>query len=143
MMPAYINPHERCIAIDFIQPIHALVSLFYALARPCKQNYANILQSLLHASTAFVILLLSSVRFHCYVFGIFLAALLCLLAPHVVLGGYVIIKTTKRIGVNYHYLWNLSCKCMSIKMFVPTEEGEDNHLTCDRLCPNERSPLLN
>ena len=38
MMPAYLNPHERCIAVDFVQPIHALVSLFYALARSSLQG---------------------------------------------------------------------------------------------------------
>ena len=122
----------------------AAVSVFYALVRPCKQNYANIIQCLLFALTAFVMFLLSSIRFHCHVFGTIFAALLCLLVPHVLLGGYVIFKITKRnLGVNYNHLWNLSCKCMPIKMCVSMEEDEDNHLICDQLCPNECSPLLN
>ena len=143
-MSASFNAHQRHVAINYIQPILSVVSLFYALVRPCKQNYANIIQCLLFALTAFVMLLFSSIRFHCHVFGTFFAALLCLLAPHVVLGGYVIFKITMRnLGVNYHYLWNLSRKCMSIKMRVSMEGGEDNHLICDQLCPNECSPLLN
>ena len=138
MMSFNMNPHDRYVAIDCIPPVLATVSLFYALARPCKQNYANILQSLLLILTAFVMLLFSSVRFHHRLFSSFLIALLCLLTPHVVLGGYVIFKVIKKIGVNH--LWNQSYK---IKMYVPVKRGEDNCLVHDQLCPNECSPLLN
>ena len=128
-------------AMESVQLLLATMTLFYALARPCKQNHANFLECLLIGLTAFVMLLISSIRFHYHIFTILLLISLCLLTPHV-LGGYVIFKVTKRIGVNYHHLWNLSCKCILKRMCVPVERGEDNCLICDQLCPNECSPLL-
>ena len=54
MVSTNLNP-----ATDSIQLLLSATSLFYALARPCKQNYANILQSLLLAMTALIMLLIS------------------------------------------------------------------------------------
>ena len=137
-MCTHLSSHNRYVAIDTIVTVLAVTSLFYALARPCKQYNANILHSLLFALTAFVMLLFSSVRFHHHIFTTLLLSLLCLLTPHVVLVGYVIFKVTKRIGVNYHYLY----KCVLNQICVPMERSEDNCTLHDQLCPNECSPLI-
>ena len=100
MISANVNSLDRYFAIDFTYLLLFVVALFYALARPCKQNYANILQSILLALTAAVMMLFSQIRFHNHIFGFLLVALLCLLTPHLVLGGYVFYKITKSIGVN-------------------------------------------
>ena len=47
MISANFNSLIRYMAIDFVYFLLCIVALFYALARPCKQNYANILQSIL------------------------------------------------------------------------------------------------
>ena len=49
MISANVNSLDRYFAIDFTYLLLFVVALFYALARPCKQNYANILQSILLA----------------------------------------------------------------------------------------------
>ena len=105
------------------------VALFYALARPCKHNCANILQSILIATTAVVMMLIGQIRFHNHTFGLLLIALLCLLAPHLVLGGYVIYKITKSVGKN-----RCDCDCT-----------ENRHSAWHKLCYNdsEHTPLLN
>ena len=59
MVSTNLNPHDKYTATDSIQLLLSATSLFYALARPCKQNYANILQSLLLAMTALIMLLIS------------------------------------------------------------------------------------
>ena len=140
MVSTHLNPHDKYLAIDSVQLLLVVMSLFYALARPCKKNCANILQSLLLALTAFVMLLLSSIRFHVRnIFSILLFALLWLLIPHALLGSYVIIKVTKRLGLKLpSYRLNLSCNHMS----APMERDEDNCPLRGQLCPNEHSPLI-
>ena len=97
MISANANSFNRYYAIDFTYLLLFTVALFYALARPCKHNYANILQSILLALTAVVMMLISQIRFHTHIFPVLLVALLCLLTPHLVLSGYVFYKITKSI----------------------------------------------
>ena len=56
----YSRPH----ILEYVQPGFMIVSLFYALVRPYKQEYANMIQSILYALTAFVLFTASSARFH-------------------------------------------------------------------------------
>ena len=144
MIGANFNSHDRYVAIDSAYFILGAVALFYALARPCKRKYANILQSLLTALTVFILMLISHVRFHNHIFAFLLLALLCLLIPHVVLGGYVIYRITKSIGLNYCYLKDKLCQHLSaIMAYVLTERGIGNHFVHDEPCRNEYTPLLN
>ena len=94
--------YTRLLLADYVRPVLMAVSLFYALARPCKEDYANVIQSLLYALTAFIMLLISLANSHSHAVwhDIYLIMLLCLLTPHVVLGSYVVHKVTKRIGIN-------------------------------------------
>ena len=98
MIAVNINDYGRYYAIDTMYLLHFAVAFFYATVRPCKQNYANILQSTFVALTALVLTLIGLIRFLTYYFYPLLAALLCLLTPHLVLGGYVIYKFTKKIN---------------------------------------------
>ena len=124
-----LNGHVRYSAVDVMYSLLFAVALFYALARPCKQNCANILQSILIATTAVVMMLIGQIRFHNHTFGLLLVALLCLLAPHLVLGGYVVYKITKSVGINH-------CDC---------DFTENCHSPWHKLCYNdsEHTPLLN
>ena len=104
--------HRRYFILDYMQFGFVAVSLFYSLARPCKKKYANIIQSLLYALTAFVIFMITSARSHKHtvIFLYFLIAFLCLLTPHIILSIYVIYKVFKRIGLDTYLLRKLSCK---------------------------------
>ena len=130
---------ERVKAVDYIQPILVAVSLFYALACPCKQKYANTIQSLLYALTAFVVLSISLIKSHnCSDKGLIsLMMLLCLLTPHVVLYSHVTYKVTKRVGVNYYHLWTVLRN-----VCTPKERNDENCLLQHQPYPNERFPLL-
>ena len=125
---------------DIAQPTLMTVSLFYALARPCTQKYANIIQSLLHVLTALVMLIISytKVTDH-YHMLYFLVMFLCLLTPHVALGSFVIYRVTKRIGVDYHCLGNIFCKHVPVKVHACCGR---NYPQLNDLYPNECSPLL-
>ena len=122
--------HRRYFILDYIQFGSVVVSLFYSLARPCKKKYANIIQSLLYALTAFVIFMITSAHSHKHtaVFLHFLLVFLCLLTPHIVLSIYVIYKVFKRIRLDSYLLRKLSCQLGSCLY-------QHQH-------PNEQSPLL-
>ena len=81
MISANFHSLNRYLAIDLVYFLLGAVALFYVLARPCKQNYANILQSILLALTEFVMMLIGRVRFQNHIFSFLLVALLCLLTP--------------------------------------------------------------
>ena len=129
----------RVLAVDYIAPILVAMSLFYALARPCKQNYANIIQSLLYALTAFVMLSISLIKSHNSAkgFNTSLMMLLCLLTPHVILYSHVTYKVTKRIGVNYYHLWTVLRN-----VCTPMERNDESYLLHNMPFPSEYSPLL-
>ena len=93
--------NRRPLILEYVQPIFVPVSLFYALARPCKQEHANIIQSLLFALTALVLFIISSVKSYIHTFYLFLLMLLCMLTPHILLVGYIIYKIIRRAGHNY------------------------------------------
>ena len=89
--------------LEYVQPGFMIMSLFYALVRPCKQEYANVIQSLLYASTAFVVYIVSSVIFHKRKFDTIFMMLLYLLTAHVVLCFYAIYKVIRRSGFNLSF----------------------------------------
>ena len=124
----------RSLLLVYVQPGFVTVSLFYALARPCKQNYANILQSLLYALTALVMILISSMKSHVHVFLSLLSMLLCLLTPHIVLICYIFYKIISRTRLNHFYLQKLFSK------FAPLREIMYMYHSPD---PSEHSPLIN
>ena len=76
-----VSHARRPFILDYVQPILVAVSLFYALARPCKMNRANTIQALLYIVTALVLFISSSVKFHMHTSPIILLMLLCLLTP--------------------------------------------------------------
>ena len=121
---------RRYFILDYIQFGSVAVSLFYSLARPCKKKYANIIQSLLYALTAFVIFMITSACSHKHtaVFLHFLLVFLCLLTPHIVLSIYVIYKVFKRIRLDSYLLQKLPCQLGSCLY--------------QHQYPNEQSPLL-
>ena len=94
---ACISDRIRFSLLPVVQLLLILVSLFYAIARPCKEPTANIVQSLLLALTAFVLQLAYFITVHIQTYFIQLMLLLCLLAPHVILYGYAVYKIVKQI----------------------------------------------
>ena len=111
-----------------------VVLLFYALARPCKQENANVVQSILYAMTAFVLYTVSSARFHKHRFPHYLLVLLCLLMPHVVLYIYMIYKIIRRTGLNLSFLQRVFYKHSSV---------QSSSVFHYQSYPNEHSQLLN
>ena len=94
---ACISDIIRFSLLPVVQLILILVSLFYAIARPCKEPTANIVQSLLLALTAFILQLAYFITVHDQTYFFQLMLLLCLLAPHVILYSYAVYKIVKRI----------------------------------------------
>ena len=94
--------------VSDVQQFLVAASLFYALVRPCRQHRDNIIQSLLYFLSAVVILLIITCSYHCTLKNEYLAMLLCLLTPHVILCGYVIYRISERFtNINYSHLWNI------------------------------------
>ena len=120
--------------LEYIHPGFTILSLFYALVRPCKQEYANVIQSLLYALIAFVVYVVSSAKFHKHTFHRFLMMLLCLLTPHAVLCIYTIYKIIRRSGLNLLFLRRVLCNCGSVKSSKVYQVHQS--------CPNEHSQLL-
>ena len=121
--------------LEYIQPGFMIMSLFYALVRPCKQEYANMIQSLLYALIAFVVYTVSFATFHKHKFHPFFTMLLCLLTPHVVLCIYAIYKIIRRSGFNLSFLHRVLCKCGSVQSSKVSQ--------LHKSYPNEHSQLLN
>ena len=94
---ACINVRIRICLVPVVQLLLILVSLFYAIARPCKEPTANTVQSLLLALTAFILQLAHFIAVHFHTYFIQLMLLLCLLAPHVILYSYAVYKIVKQI----------------------------------------------
>ena len=130
--------NRRSLLLEYVQPGFITVSLFYALARPCKQYYANIIQSLLYALTALILLLISSVKSHNHTFLIFLLMVLCLLTPHIVLGSYVFYKVISKTRLTCNR-FNVHKYC---KKLVPLKRMMYMYMHHSPY-PNEHSPLLN
>ena len=97
------NP-RRPFILEYVQPILVAISLFYALARPYKKNYANIIQALLYIVIALVLFTSSSIKFHMHTFPIIVLTLLCALTPHILLGIYMLYKIIRRTRHNYQPL---------------------------------------
>jgi hypothetical protein len=95
---------RRPFVLDYMQPILVAISLFYALARPCKKKYANPIQALLYIVIALVLFISSSIKFHIHTFQIVLFMLLCALTPHILLSMYIFYKVIRRIRHNYQPL---------------------------------------
>ena len=86
------------------QIIYIVGSLLFAIARPCKRKYANILQCLLMALTALALFTLlpnlSSQRPQT-AYNSLLIMLICMLIPHVVFGGFIIYKIGHRVKTRF------------------------------------------
>ena len=91
------NDDIRLGLLPIVQLILASVSLLYAIARPCKEHSANIIQSLLLALTALILQLAYFAMVHIQTFFILSVLLLCLLAPHIALYGYAAYRIIKQI----------------------------------------------
>ena len=87
-------------ALNFIVLGLVAASLFYALARPCRKDHANIIQSLLYAFTAGIIQLIVLCSYCRIAMRKYLAMLLCLLVPHIILSGYIVYKITKSLKIS-------------------------------------------
>ena len=80
-------------------------SLLFALLRPCKKKSANVIQSLLMALTALVLLtLLPSLSSPTDMYASLLTTFMCILIPHVGFGGYVVYRVVKRATVRFSSL---------------------------------------
>jgi Ca2+/Na+ antiporter len=98
-----ISDKSRFGLLPIVQLLLVLVSLFYAIARPCKEYSANIIQSILLALTAFILQLAYFATVHVEVYFTLLVLLLCLLAPHIGLYGYAAYKIIKQIHRKFCY----------------------------------------
>ena len=79
-------------------------SLLFAIARPCKRKYANILQCLLMALTALALLTLlpyNSSQRPQTAYNSLLIMLICMLIPHIVFGGFIIYKIGHRAKTRF------------------------------------------
>ena len=92
-----INYQIRLGLLPIVQLILVSVSLLYAIARPCKEHSANIIQSLLLALTAFILQLAYFATVNVHTYFILSVLLLCLLAPHIALYGYAMYRIIKPI----------------------------------------------
>ena len=115
---ACISDKIRFGLLPVVQLILVSVSLFYAIARPCKQAHANIIQSLLLGLTAFILLLAYFITVHIEISILLLAILLCLLSPHIMLYSYAVYKVSKKIGRSYQ-----NVRCLTSKS---TKDGQVN-----------------
>jgi hypothetical protein len=98
-----ISGRVRLGLLPIVQLILVSVSLFYAIARPCKQHSANVIQSILLALTAFILQLVYFATVHIQVYFILSVLLLCLLAPHIALYGYAMYRIIKQIHRKFCY----------------------------------------
>lgn len=130
-----ISDNVRVGLLPVVQLILVSVSLFYAIARPCKEPHANIIQSLLLALTAFILQLAYFVTIHIQTYFIRLVLLLCLLAPHIVLYGYAAYKIVKRIHRKF-------CCLISIPI-GDDQAGMQHGRDCIVQQPDECTALLN
>ena len=141
-----MSGYLRLFVTDTAQPILVTVSLFYALARPCKQYYANVIQSLLCILTAFIMSIISYSKHHRhYMFMCFLIMFLCLLTPHVVLGVFMIYRAAKWTGINFYRLWSIirSCRWVCANVGRPELRYGESCLLRNEFSSDECSPLLN
>ena len=137
----YINRYVRSYELSYTHQCLVAASLFYALARPCRQCRANIIQSLMYFLTAVVIQFIISCTYHCRKrsWNKYLSMLLCLLTPHVILYAYVVYKISKTF-INYSYLWSIAGKLTrseSHRFLARLVRDKD-----DESSFNERSQLL-
>ena len=127
--------NRRPLLLVYVQPVFVAVSLFYAIARPCKQNYANIIQSHLYTLIALVMILISSVKFHNHTFLSLLSIFLCLLIPHIVLSSYIFYKVVGKAKLNCFYIQKLFSKLKQVKGVT--------YMMHRSPYPNQHSPLIN
>ena len=74
------------------------VSLFYALIRPCKKQYMNAIESLLHFAIALLITFINTheLYFRSLFFNMYL---FCFLIPTIIFVGIIIYKVTSLLGI--------------------------------------------
>ena len=98
-------------------------SLLFAIVRPCKKRHANIIQSLLMAFTSFTLSTLSPGPYSTSKIGKYitlLIMLICILIPHIVLGGIVVQKIAKRVNTKF----KLSPRKLKIMMWRLFHKGK-------------------
>ena len=121
-------------------------SLLFALFRPCKKKYANIIQSLLMAMTALTLLIifpsLSSPR---ATYGSLLIMLMFMLFPHVVFGGYIIYRIIQRANIRFGLSIRI-LKCLGKNKTNETFPADTDHDMIRNhqqgLIPTESTALL-
>ena len=137
-MNPHINVHFATLPT---QVICIMGSLLFAIVRPCKKKHANILQSLLMALTAFVLLTLhpslSSPRF---AYTSLMIMLICILFPHIVFGGYIIYRIVQRANTRFGFSDRI-LKCLRKEEMMDTLPV-DSHCNQQRLVPTENTALL-
>ena len=101
-----LNHYVRSYKLSDAQQCLVAAALFYALARPCRKHRANIIQSLMYFLIAIVIQLIITCTYHCGKMNEYLAMMLCLLTPHVILCAYVVYKISM-INHSICYLWSV------------------------------------
>ena len=116
------NDDIRVGLLPIVQLILASVSLLYAIARPCKEHSANIIQSLLLALTALILQLAYFAMVHIQTFFILSVLLLCLLAPHIALYGYAAYRIIKQIHRRFCY-----CSISRPNIQVDVQHERDCH----------------
>ena len=123
------------------QVICIVGSLLFAIVRPCKKKHANILQSLLMALTALVLLTLHpSFSSSTSIYSSLMIMLICILFPHIILGGYIIYRIVQRANTRFGF---------SVRVLKYLRKGEmmdtfpvDSHCNQQALVPTENTALL-
>ena len=97
-----IELHTNVYATLPAQVICIVGSLLFAIARPYKKKYANIIQSLLMALTAFALLtLIPAMSSERAAYNSLFIMLMCMLAPHIVFGGCIIYRIIYRAKTKF------------------------------------------
>ena len=95
-------------------------SLLFALVRPCKKKYANVIQSLLFALTALNLLVLfPSISSRSATYLSLLFILMCMLIPHIIFGGCIIHRIIQKANTRF----GLSIKILKYLRKSPTVEA--------------------
>ena len=134
----HINPLRGNIGpLSAVVFVMILTSLFYALVRPCKKQYMNVIESLLYCTAGMLLIIL--ITHNSYDYGSGNIVLLIILLPSVVFVAVIISKVLKVIGI-VKKTEKLFVKLIKLLVFKKQEKedvNEPHRLTN----PTEYSPL--
>ena len=127
-------------------------SLLYALLRPCNKTFDHVSQSVVIALTALIIIVIGFINFEHQVEASLVVMLLFVMIPHVVFGGWIVLRIANKVGldVQVHLLLDYCsklCKRRSVADSINDNENGCSHQCTSALQliiddPSEHTQLL-